>query len=373
MKVALVHDYIKEFGGAEKVLETLHEIYPEAPIYTSMYLPKFLGPHRSRFKKYNIKTTVLQYLPFKSKLISPARLLIPFIFSHLNFSKYDVVIVSATGAYTPNVIQKGKARHIVYCHTPPRYLYGYMTARNWKNNPVLRVLGRVANHFLRIIDYNSSQEPDFFIANSQEVARRIKKFYRRDSIVINPPIDIPNIGKLVPMKNRKYYVAGGRWARAKRIDLAIKAANEMKLPLKVFGRGFAGYDKVLRQIAGPTIEFVGEVTDKQKWELLKSAKAYISPSVGEDFGMLNVEAMACGTPVIGHNSGGTKETVIDGNLPAQAGTGILFDKTTTKSLIDAIEKLEKLNISPNNCRKHAKKFSKERFEKGMKEFVREVV
>src|SRR3989344_6812913 len=168
MKVAIVHDYIKEFGGAERVLESLHNVFPEAPVYTSVYLPKYLGPHRARFSGWKIKTSWADVIPFNSKLISPLRIVAPELFKALDLSKFDVVIVSATGAYSPNTVQTGKAIHICYCHTHPRYLYGYETARDWKRNPVSRFIGMWAIHFLRMIDFKSSQNVDYFIANSEE-------------------------------------------------------------------------------------------------------------------------------------------------------------------------------------------------------------
>src|SRR3990172_13084850 len=200
MRIAFVHDYIKEYGGAERVLEALHEIWPTSPVFTTVYLPEFLGPHKERFKDWNIKTSFLQYLPLKEKLISPFRLVAPLVFKTFDLSKFDVVIISATGAYTPNTIKvksqpssraqvEGKSKvkstvHICYCHTPPRYLYGYSTAREWKKNLIFRVIGEIGNHFLRLIDFKSSQNVDYFIANSKTVAGRIKKFYRREAEVI---------------------------------------------------------------------------------------------------------------------------------------------------------------------------------------------
>ena len=274
MKVALVHDYIKEYGGAERVLETLHEIWPKAPIFTTVYLPNYLGPHKERVKKMDIRPSFLQWIPFTAKLISPIRIIAPYIFKSMDFSKYDVVIVSATGANFPNSIKKGKATHICYCHTPPRYLYGYPKAREWKNNPFFRILGEIANHFLRMTDFESAQNVDYFIANSKEVAGRIQKFYRRDSTVIYPPIDIPHNSYSVIHNSRSYYLAGGRLARPKRIDLAVAACTKLNLPLKVFGKEFAGYGDELRKMArlaakraGPTIEFLGEITEEEKWKL----------------------------------------------------------------------------------------------------------
>src|SRR3989344_6811594 len=177
MKVAIVHDYIKEYGGAERVLESLHNVFPKAPVFTSVYLPSYLGPPRPRFESWDIRPSWAQYLPFKAKLISPLRLIAPFLFSQFDFSKFDVVIVSATGAYSSNMIKKGSARQISYVHTPPRYLYGYETARDWKKNVLTRALGMLAIHWLRMVDFRSSQNVDHFIANSEETKKRIKKFY----------------------------------------------------------------------------------------------------------------------------------------------------------------------------------------------------
>jgi glycosyltransferase involved in cell wall biosynthesis len=387
MKIALVHDYIKEYGGAERVLEALHEIWPDAPIFTTIYLPKHLGPHKKRFSGWDIRTSWLQKIPFKAKLISPFRLIAPFIFRQMDLSDYDVVIVSATGAYNPNLIKTDKATHICYCHTPPRYLYGYPTARDWRKNIVTRIFGEIANHFLRMVDFKSSQNVDYFIANSEEVGVRIKKFYRKDAVVIYPPIDTKSSKKHVASSKGRmkkasyqlpatsYYLTGGRLARAKRFDLAVEACTKLNLPLKVFGKSFAGYGEELKKMAsgpdwplarraGPTIEFLGEVTEKEKWELIKNAKAYISPSLQEDFGMLNLEVNAGGTPVIAYKSGGAMETVIEGK------TGIFFDKPAVESLMGAIRKFRKTKISSKDCIAHAKKFSKERFKKEMINFVK---
>ncbi|EKD65334.1 MAG: group 1 glycosyl transferase [uncultured bacterium] len=370
MKVAIIHDYIKEYGGAERVLEALHEIWPDAPVYTTVYLPKFLGPHRERFEKWDVRTSFLQYIPFKEKLISPFRILVPFMFKTFNFSNYDVVIVSATGAYNPNIINKKSSTLFCYCHTPPRYLYGFATAREWKKNIFFRAIGEIANHFLRLVDFRSSQNVDYFIANSKNVAGRIEKFYKKESVVIYPPVDIDSSKYHVPSskykKNTKCYLAGGRLARPKNIDLIIDACRENKIPLKVFGRGFAGYENELREkIKDSSIEFVGEVSDEEKMEFMRNAKAYLFASEDEDFGITPVEAMSVGTPVIAYKSGGVVESVIDRK------TGVFFSDLTEESLKRAIKQFNNLTIDPNDCIKQAKKFSKERFKREIKKFVEE--
>lgn len=371
MKVALVHDYIKEYGGAERVLEVLHEIWPDAPVFTTVYLPEFLGPHKERFKTWDIRTSLAQNIPFRERLISPLRLLSPFLFKQFDFSKFDVVIVSATGAYFPNMIKIKSANHnrqnithICYCHTPPRYLYGYATAREWKNKIIFRILGELANHFLRLVDFKAAQNVDFFIANSEEVKGRIKKFYRRDSVVIYPPVDLMKIS--TKDSRQSYYLAGGRLARAKNTDLIVKACEEMGVSLKVFGRGFGGNDLLQGsklKVQNSNIDFIGEVTDEEKLELMKNAKAYIFASVDEDFGITPVEAMSVGTPIIAYRSGGVKETVIDKK------TGLFFDDLTVDCLIKAIKQFNNITINPDVCIKQAEKFSKERFKKMITDFV----
>ncbi len=403
MRVALVHDYIKEYGGAERVLEALHEIWPDAPIFTTVYLPNFLGPHRQRFKNWKVKTSFLQFLPFKSKLISPFRIIAPLVFKTFNFSDFDIVLVSATGAYSPNSIvchpersegsgdssakpqndMRVKPIHICYCHTPPRYLYGFATAREWKNNLVFRIFGELANHFLRLVDYKSSQNVDFFIANSKNVKRRIEKFYKKDATVIYPPVEIPNSKLQIPNKsqntkykihNTNYYLAGGRLARPKHVDLIVETFARLKLPLKVFGRGFAGYELELKSKAKSKVEFLGEVSDEEKLELMKNAKAFIFASEDEDFGITPVEAMSVGTPVIAYRSGGVVESVIEGNPSAGSGrqkpTGIFFDELSIESLSKAIKEFNKMKFNIENCINQAQKFSKERFKKEIKEFVK---
>lgn len=370
MKIALVHDYIKEYGGAERVLETLHEIWPEAPIYTTVFLPEFLGPHQERLKNppageasWKVKTSWLQKIPFKAKLISPFRLLAPWVFESFDFREFDVVIVSATGAYNPNlIVTQPKTLHLCYCHTPPRYLYGYPTAREWRKHWWGRLVGETFNYFLRKIDFLSAQRVDYFMANSKNTAQRIKKFYRREAEVIYPPVDMQRVNH---KEERNYFLTGGRLARPKRIDLAIEACTKLDLPLKVFGKDFAGYGEELKKMAGPKVEFLGEINDEEKFKLMAGAKAFIFPAEEEDFGIVPVEAMAVGTPVISLKSGGVVETVVEGK------TGLFFDEPTVNSLAEALKKFDKMEFNSAEIVKHAQKFSKERFKKEIKKFVEE--
>lgn len=371
MKIALVHDYLKEYGGAERVLEVLRETWPEAPIYTLVYLPKFLGPHQQRIKNWDVRPIIPSWFPFLEKMISPLRLVAPILFSRLDLSNFDIVIVSATGAYNPNLIKTKPGAHICYCHTPPRYLYGLPTAREWKKHWWIRIPSEIANHFLRMVDFKSAQNVDFFIANSKNTAGRIKKFYRKDSTVIYPPIEIKKIlalsKKTMNKQKRTYFLAGGRLARAKRIDLAISACTRLNLSLKVFGKAFAGYKEELKQIAGPTVEFVGEVNDEELIDLYANCRAFLFCNLEEDFGMIPVEVMAAGRPVIALRSGGVVESVVEGK------TGIFFEEPTVDSLVGAIKDFEKIEgkIKPEDCQKQAEKFSKEKFKEKIAKLVEE--
>lgn len=370
MKIAIVHDYLKEYGGAERVVETFLEIWPNAPIYTTVFLPEFAGPHRERIEKWDVKTSFLQNIPFKSKLISLFRFIAPLIFYSMDLSSYDVVITSTAGTYTsPNFIRIGKKTLLIqYCHTPPRYLYGYPVANDWKNNifrKTLLILGQIPMFFLKILDKRAAQIPNFMIANSKEVAGRIKRFYGRESTVIYPPVEIPKYeARNTKHEIRNYYLIGGRVSRHKGHDIAIKAFTKLGYQLKVFGGTFASYGlDQFKKEAGNNIEFLGEVTEKEKWKLMRNAKAFIFPSEQEDFGIIPVEAMAVGTPVIALAQGGPLESVVDGK------TGVFFKERTKESLIEAVSKLNKLNIKPEDCIIQAKKFSRERFKKEMVQFI----
>jgi len=366
-KIALVHDYLKEYGGAELVLETLSDIFPRADIYTSLYSPSSFGPHRSRLQKkwrHRIRQSFFRFIPFASRLISPLRFLSPLAFKSFDFSDYDIIITSSTGAYFPNALSKKSAKLICYCHTPPRYLYGLATARNPKKYPILNAILQTLFHFFRLRDFTYAQNVNQFIANSKTTAGRIKKFYRRPSIIINPPACLAKTSAKTSRPARKdFYLTGGRLARAKRYDLAIHACNQLNLPLKIFGRDFAGHQAELKKITSSTIEFLGEVTDQQKSDLMSQAKAFIFCSDNEDFGIIPVEAMAHGCPVIGHNSGGTAETIIDGK------TGILFDRLTVPSLISAIRKFQKTKILSSTCHSRSRQFSRPVFIKKIKKLI----
>ncbi|MEK7112880.1 MAG: glycosyltransferase [Patescibacteria group bacterium] len=360
-KVALVHDYLSEFGGAERVLLTLSEIYPEAPIYTSFYRKD--SPAWERFKDKDVRPSWVHYIPFFNKYLhSPLRFLAPLVWGSFDFSGYDVVIGSS-GWYITKGFKKGKKTvEICYCHTPPRWLYGYKTSIEFQKYWPVRIYAAIIGHFMRMYDFTVAQKVDYFIANSKNVAERINKFYRRDSTVIYPPVELTEIPKV---KKGDYYLVISRIVGGKGLDLVVKAAIKLGLELKIAGKP-AGYYmeyKRLERLSKKNVEFLGYVSDRQLAGLYAGAKAFLALATDEDFGITPVEAMLAGTPVIAFRGGGYLESVIDGK------TGIFFDQPTKESLIGAIKKFEKVKIDPEDCINQAKKFSKERFKKLMIQFV----
>lgn len=368
MKIALVHDQLNEFGGAERVLVALKNIFSQADIFTTVYTHKNLGPHKKVFNHWKIYQSWFGKIPLLRNFYSPFRFLTPLIWEGFNFSKYDLVI-SSSGSWMAKGIKTRKPTiHIAYIHHPPRYLYGYETAIEWQKYWPIKTYAYVVNHFLRMWDYQSSQRPDFLIANSQETRRRIQKFYRRDAWVIYPPVRIP---KILPKSSNKnfYYLTVSRLARAKHIDILIKAANKIKVPLKIVGTGRD--EKYLHSISGSMTEFLGSVSDKQLQKLYLSAKAFLFASVDEEFGIAPLEAMGYGLPVIAYRSGGIPEYLTNEK------NGLLFDQLNEDSLIEKIKYFERFSIKKmlvmkKNARKTAENFSEEKFKKNILKFINKI-
>ncbi len=359
MKVAIVHDYLREYGGAERVVEALHEMYPDAPVYVAFLDRQALGIHWQRFKNWDIRETLMARIPGIKKLYSPLRVLSAFAFEQLDLSEYDVII-SSTNAYMAKAVRaRAGAIHLCYCHTPPRSLYGFTTMTDWKKNPVIRVGGELINIWMRHIDALTSKRPDIMIANSQETRKRIQRFYQRDAEVVYPPVSLPESGGK-PVKS-DYFLYVGRLAQSKHADLAVKACVALDLPLKVVGTG-AG-EAFLKTIAGERVEFMGAVDDPSLVHLYQDARGLIFPAEDEDFGIVPVEAQMLGVPVIAHRSGGPKETIIEDK------TGVFFEELTVDSLISAIHKFEAMKFDPKVIKTHATKFSKVAFQKHIGELI----
>lgn len=365
MKVALVHDYLKEYGGAEMVLEDLHELFPDAPVYVFYYSPSGLGIHNKRLKKWDIRTSVYQKFPFANRFLSASRIIAPMIFENFDLSEYDLVISSCNHHSAKAVITNSEALHISYIHTPPKMLYGYSTSFNYKKHWYTRIAGELANHFLRLYDYEISQRPDILIANSKNVHNRIKKFYRRESTIIYPGVDVKKYSA-AKKTTGEYYLALNRLVRGKGTEIIIESCEQLNLPLKVVGDG-PEIDK-LKQIAGPNTQFLGAVDEEVKIQLLANAKALIVATEQEDFGITPVEAMAAGTPVIAARSGGYLETIIEGKtgefFKASANLGeskSYVDQPSVDNLVKVLSKFNPKKYTATECRNQAAKFSKQQF------------
>jgi len=352
MNIAIVHDWLSEFAGADKVLWQLKQIYPNADIFTSIYDEKKVP----QFEKYKINTTYLQKLPFAKKLRPILVPLMPLAFEQLDLSKYDLVISNSTSA-AKGVITRPNTCHISYCHTPTRYLWmpemDKRASSGW--------LRKMANRNLKVWDLAASARPDYYIANSKNVKARIDKFYHLDSEVVYPPVDTSFYNpKKNEIEKKDFYLFVGRFVPYKKADLVVEAFNRLGIELRLIGTG--PDEKKLRVMAKKNIKFLGRASDQVLFDNLKSAKAVIFPSE-EDFGIVPVEAMACGTPVIAYGVGGATETVIAGK------TGELFAKQTPKSLIEVIKKFNSKKYKFEDLRQRAEEFSLENFARKFKQTV----
>jgi glycosyltransferase involved in cell wall biosynthesis len=361
MKVAIIHDYLIDFGGAERVLLALTEIWPKASVYTAI-VDKEKILHWDKFSKLNIKTSWFQKIPGASRLISPLRFLLPLVWESFDLSSYDLVVSSSSWAMSKGVITGPSSKHVCYCHTPPRFLYHYPEARKWTRYWPVKVYASLVNHHLRQYDFTTSQRVDKFVANSKNVAGRIKKFYRRDCQVVYPPINLPPKSK-VTGKHQGYYLYYGRLISYKYPDLAIKACQKLGRKITIVGGGPLYQE--LKKLAGKdkNASLLGRVSDQKLDQLIANCRAVILPLKDEDFGMVYIEAQGYGKPVIALNSGGAKEAVLAGK------TGVFFEKPTTASLAKAVLQFEKTEKSfkTGDIRAFAENFSKERFKKEIKQ------
>lgn len=364
MKVALVHDYIKEFGGAERVLKTLSEMYPKAPMYTAFRVKNSTAD--KEFSGSKIVESWLAPLIKIWRLYSPLRFLTPLIWGSFDLSKYDLVITSCSWYITRGFKVGPKTKVIAYCHTPPRWLYGYEMSVGFTKYWPVKVYAAIVGHFMRIYDFNTAQKVDFWIANSKNVQARIEKFYRRDSTVIYPPVEVDAIKKATGnLKKQDYILMVSRIVGAKGLEDAARISKKLGIELKIVGEayGFAEVETKLKKLSAGNITLLGRVPEQNLYKFLGGAKGFLALARDEDFGMSVVEALAAGTPVIAFNGGGYKETVIDGV------NGILIDDISERSIGEAVKKLKRTIWDRKRIVESAEKFSKERFKREMLQFV----
>lgn len=354
-KIALVHDYLLQDGGAERVLSVFREMFPDAPIYTLFYDPSRAHPS---FKDADIRTSVLARWPFIRKREEWALPFMPMAVEHLDLTGYDLVI-SSSSSFAKGVIVAPHARHVCYLHTPTRFLWqDRMSYVNDLPQPrfVKNFLPYVL-HGLRQWDRLASERPDTLITNSETSRHRILRYYSRDAVVIYPPVDITSIlsqddNRQPTIEHPPYWLTGGRLVGYKRFDLTVRAFAKLNLPLKVFGTG--PELRRLKKLAGPQTEFLGRISDEVKRDLYANAIGFIHPQM-EDFGITAVEAMAAGKPVIAYGQGGGAETVVDGV------TGRIIEAQTWEDIGDAVIRFDPQRYDPVRIRAHAELFSKERF------------
>jgi glycosyltransferase involved in cell wall biosynthesis len=364
MKVVLVHDYLKEYGGAERVLKTLSEIYPEATIYTAFSVKGSIAEKEFRGKK--IHESWLAPLLKIGKLYSPLRFLTPLVWGTMDLSKYDLVITSCSWYITRGFKVGSKTKVVAYCHTPPRWLYGYETSVGFTKYWPVKVYSAIVGHFIRMYDFATAQKINLWIANSKNIQARIQKFYKKSSVVIYPPVDVESIIKKTQgLEKEDYFLIASRLVGAKGLEEAAKAFNNSDYKLKIVGEahGFSDVEKRLKKLSGGNIELVGRVSDEKLYELYAKAKGFIALARDEDFGMTSVEAQAAGTPVIAFNGGGFKESVIDGV------TGLLINDTSEKTIKNTIKKFNKLKWDKEKIQDNTKKFSNLRFKEEITKFI----
>lgn len=355
-RVAIVHDWLYG-GGAERVIFELHKLYPDAPIYTSYCSKEW----RTRLDN-KVVTGFLQYWPF-GPLRKYLGLLRIWWFTHLDLSQYDLVISSSGNGEAKGIKTSEGTTHVCYCHTPTHYYWRhydlYMQEPGFGRFNALARLGlRLLVGPLRRWDLKASKRPDYFIANSTHIQADIKKYYNRDSTVIFPPVDIDRFkGQAL---SRHGFVIASRQVPQKKFALAIEACNRLKLPLTVIGRG-PEHDNLVK-LAGPTITFPENVTDEQMSEYFRSAEAFLWPCF-DDFGVVAVEAIAAGTPVIAYKAGGALDYVVDGE------TGIFFEEQTVESLIAALKDFLNHAFDHAAIAQTAQKFSPLAFDARLTEFI----
>ena len=365
VRVALVHDWLNQMGGAENVLEEFVDLFPGAPVYTSMYGPAKMP---DSYKNWPIRTTFMQRLPLVTDHHQVYLPLYPAAFQTTDLSGFDLILSNKSGFCHGIVSRKGrqKALHVCYCLTPTRFLWLYDQYRQREQiGGLLDLALRPLLALLRRWDYAAAQKVDYFIAISTAVQERIRTIYDRESVIVHPPVDTQKFSPESSVPVGDYYLIVSRLIPYKRVDLAVSAFRELPHErLIVVGSGRA--KQALEELAGPNVTFLGWQPGERILELMRGCKAFLFPGI-EDFGITPVEAMSTGRPVIAFRGGGALDTVI----PSK--TGEFFDLQTPESLRTAIEKFDVHTYDPAECRRQAERFSREAFRRRLLDCLREFV
>jgi glycosyltransferase involved in cell wall biosynthesis len=358
MRVALVHDYLVQHGGAERVLEAFTEIYPDAPIYTIVYDQQAMG---DLFAHRDIRTSFLQRIPWARRNHRLFPLLMPLAIEQFDFSSFDIVL-SDSASYAKGVITRPETLHICYLHTPTRYAWddSQKYAQDFGFSSWVKWLIPLFVSPVRLWDRAAARRPDRLIANSSFVRKRIAKYYRREASVIHPPVDTRHFTLAPAGSGQGYFLIVGRLLAYKRHDIAILACNRLGLPLKIIGRG--PELERLRSIAGPTIEFLDRVDDADLPRYYAECRAFIFPQE-EDFGIVAIEALAAGRPLIAYRGGDIVEHLEEDRM------GVFFDEQTPEAVIEAIERFSDKTFQPEYIREQVLGFDREIFKKNISEAV----
>lgn len=357
MKIAIVHDWLTNMGGAEQVIINFHEIYKDAPIYTTFYTPDNLD---EKLRGLDVRTSFLQRKKpvYNHKKYFP---LMPLAFSKFNMKEYDVIL-SCSSSCAKGVKKRKNALHICYINTPMRYAYEFKGEYLNGMNPIKKFLINILLFFMRIWDKHNNKRIDYFIANSNEIKRRVKNTYNREADVIFPPVRCSEFK--ISKTDGDYYFVISRLVGYKRFDLAVQACSELNKKLIVIGDG-PELEK-LKSLANDNVTFMGRQPDDVVKKYMSECKALLFPGL-EDFGIVPVEAQACGRPVIAFKKGGALDTVVENE------TGVFFEEQTVDSLKEAILRFEKMKFDKEKIRKHALKFDEPNFRKQIKEYIDKAV
>jgi glycosyltransferase involved in cell wall biosynthesis len=355
MKIALVHDYLSQDGGAERVLRAFHDIWPSAPIFVLFYDKKKIAD----FTETDIHQSFISRLPFVKTKYQWYFPWMPLATERHNLSDFDVVL-SSSSAFAKGVLTRPNTLHICYCHTPTRYLWtdAYEYISEMRRNRIVKLFLPRLIHHMRLWDKMSVDRVDFFIANSCNVQKRIEKYYRRESDIIYPPINFDLYKPASEIED--YFVTGGRLVPYKRFDIAVSAFNRLGFALKIFGDG-PEMDN-LKKHAKPNIEFLGRINEQEKANVLSRAKAFIHPQT-EDLGITPIESMAAGRPVIAYGVGGVTETVVPGE------TGLFFNEQNWESLFDTVLNFDDKNWDVDKIRSRAEMFDEKQFKIKVNKYV----
>ncbi len=358
LKIAIVCDWLTVFAGAERVVLEMHQLFPSAPIYTTLYDAK----NCPQFKEAVVHESGLRWIPGARRFHRALLPWMPKAFERMDLDEYDIVISSSHSA-SKGVITRPETLHVSYCHSPMRYVWdqSHDYQKSFGRFRPFQFIYKPILHRIRMWDRLAAERVDAFVVNSAYIGERVKKYYGKESTVIHPPVDLHYFSSL-PTETEKenFYLSVGRLIPYKRVDLAIEACRQLGRPLKIIGEGPELAS--LKKRAGPQVEFLGKISDEELRNHYRKAKGLIFPAM-EDFGIVPLEAMACGTPVLAYGKGGALETVKAGK------SGLFFEEQTVPALVKTMEQFETMAWDSEKVRTEVESFASARFKSELRHFL----